>query len=187
MLSTQPNGVWARGYKTFYMLNSVEHEILNAHKYKKYQEIQLFSGSDKPRMLFYPLINVKMPTIVGILTFMSRKISCSLELSMKKVLLPQGQVLKKKENVLSEGQLLNERICSPRNRFFILSVDPILEAFYLSMSRQKAKVVSHVKLAKTHGNYHQILLLQISEIMTSGIPIFFAQNNAISVELGTMQ
>ena len=30
-------------------------------------------GSDKPRMLLFPLINVKMPTIVGILTFMSRK------------------------------------------------------------------------------------------------------------------
>ena len=43
-------------------------------------------GSDKPRMLFFPLMNVKMPTIVGILTFMSRKISCSVELSMKKVL-----------------------------------------------------------------------------------------------------
>ena len=49
------------------------HEILNAHKYKKYQEIQLFSGSDKPRMLFFMFITVKMPTIVGILTFMSRK------------------------------------------------------------------------------------------------------------------
>ena len=24
---------WPRGYKTFSMLNSVEHEILNAHKY----------------------------------------------------------------------------------------------------------------------------------------------------------
>ena len=34
-------------------------------------------------MLFFPLINVKMPTIVGILTFMSRKISCSVESSMK--------------------------------------------------------------------------------------------------------
>ena len=33
-----------------------------------------FSGSDKPRMLFFLLINVKMPTIVGILTFMSGKI-----------------------------------------------------------------------------------------------------------------
>ena len=32
-----------------------------------------FLGSDKPRMLFFPLINVKMPTVVGILTFMSRK------------------------------------------------------------------------------------------------------------------
>ena len=43
-------------------------------------------------MLFFLLINVKMPTIVGILTFMSRKISCSTELSMKKVLQPRGQV-----------------------------------------------------------------------------------------------
>ena len=71
--SSQENYTWARGYKTFFMLNSGEHEILNAHKYKRYQEIQLFSDSDKPRMLFFLHINVKMPTIVGILTFMSRK------------------------------------------------------------------------------------------------------------------
>ena len=32
-----------------------------------------FSGSDKLRMLFLLLINVKMPTTVGILTCMSRK------------------------------------------------------------------------------------------------------------------
>ena len=33
-----------------------------------------FLGTDKPRMLLFPHINVKMPTIVGILTFISRKI-----------------------------------------------------------------------------------------------------------------
>ena len=27
-----------------------------------------FSGLDKPRMVFFPVINVKMPRIVGILT-----------------------------------------------------------------------------------------------------------------------
>ena len=32
-----------------------------------------FSDSDKPRKLFFLLINVKMPTTVGILTFMIRK------------------------------------------------------------------------------------------------------------------
>ena len=37
------------------------------------RNIAFLSGSDKPRMLFFLLINVKMPTIVGILTFMSRK------------------------------------------------------------------------------------------------------------------
>ena len=44
--------ITAQGYKTFFMLNSAEHEILNAYKYKRYQEMQLFSDSEKPRMLF---------------------------------------------------------------------------------------------------------------------------------------
>ena len=39
------------------------------------------------------LINVKMPTIVGILTFIS-KISCSVELSMEKILQPRGLVVR---------------------------------------------------------------------------------------------
>ena len=57
------------------MLNSTEHEILNVHKYKNtmFHEAERFSGSDKPRMLFFLLINVKMPTFVGILIVMSRK------------------------------------------------------------------------------------------------------------------
>ena len=41
------------------MLNSVEHEILNAHKYKNITKFSFFLGSSKPRMLFFPLINVK--------------------------------------------------------------------------------------------------------------------------------
>ena len=41
---------WLRGYKPFFMLNSTEHD-------------------------FFLLINVKMPTIVGILTCMSGKIN----------------------------------------------------------------------------------------------------------------
>ena len=45
-------GARPRGYKTFFVLNSVEHEIFDAHKYKKYQEIWLIFGSDKSRMLF---------------------------------------------------------------------------------------------------------------------------------------
>ena len=63
----------ARGYKTLFMLKSVEHELLNAHKSKNIKKFSFFSDSDKPKMLFFLLTNVKMPTIVGILTFMSRK------------------------------------------------------------------------------------------------------------------
>ena len=43
------------------MLNLVEHEVLNAYKYKISRK--LLSGSDKPGMLFFMLINVDMPTI----------------------------------------------------------------------------------------------------------------------------
>ena len=52
----------------------------------KDQEIQHFFQAQisLDRMLYFLLINVKMPTIVGILTFMSRDYSCSAELSMKK-------------------------------------------------------------------------------------------------------
>ena len=42
-------------------------------KMLKYQESKHFSSSDKPKMLFFLLINVRMPTTVGILTFMSGK------------------------------------------------------------------------------------------------------------------
>ena len=34
--------IWSRGCKTFFMLNSAEHEILNAHKYKNIKEFSIF-------------------------------------------------------------------------------------------------------------------------------------------------
>ena len=48
-------------------------EVLGKLPYTNIKKITFFSDSDKPRMLFFLLINVKMLTIVGILTFMSRK------------------------------------------------------------------------------------------------------------------
>ena len=35
---------WPRGYKTFFMLNSVGHEILNAHKYKNIKKFSFFKA-----------------------------------------------------------------------------------------------------------------------------------------------
>ena len=66
------------------MLNSDEHGILNARKFKYIKKCSMFLVSDEPITLFFLFINVKMPTVVGILTFMSRKHLCSAELSMKK-------------------------------------------------------------------------------------------------------
>ena len=56
----------SRGYKTLYMLNSAAHEILNAHKNINIKKFSFFSGSYK---LFFLLIDIEMPTVVGILTF----------------------------------------------------------------------------------------------------------------------
>ena len=39
---------WPRGCKTFFMLNSVEHESLNAHKYKNIYKKSAFLGPVKP-------------------------------------------------------------------------------------------------------------------------------------------
>ena len=36
--------IWPRGYKTFFVLNSAEHEILNAHKYKNIKKFGLFKA-----------------------------------------------------------------------------------------------------------------------------------------------
>ena len=61
----------ARGYKTFFMLNSMEHEKATAHKKLKYQQIKKFLAYSLSDVVFIMLINVNMPTIVGILTFKS--------------------------------------------------------------------------------------------------------------------
>ena len=53
---------------------------------KHIKKFRFCLGSDKPRMLFFPLINVKMPSTVGILTFINKKNTCSFVVSMKKVL-----------------------------------------------------------------------------------------------------
>ena len=54
------------------MLNSTEHEISAAHKKLKYRHMKMFHALSLSDAVFIMLINVKMPTIVGILTFMSR-------------------------------------------------------------------------------------------------------------------
>ena len=56
-----PSGLpaaWAQGYKSYFMLNSAEHEILDAHKYKNIKKFSIFSSSDKPRMPFFLLIKL---------------------------------------------------------------------------------------------------------------------------------
>ena len=54
----RPSWIWARGYKTFTMLSSAKHKIFHAHKYIIPRNLA-FLGSDKPRLLFFLLINVK--------------------------------------------------------------------------------------------------------------------------------
>ena len=51
------------------MLISTEHEISTAHKNRKVKKFLALSLSD---VLFIMIINLKMPTIAGILIFMSR-------------------------------------------------------------------------------------------------------------------
>ena len=54
------------------MLDSIEHELSTAHKKIKYRQLKQFVALSLSDAVFIMLINVKMQTIVGILTFMSR-------------------------------------------------------------------------------------------------------------------
>ena len=54
------------------MLNSTAHRISTTHRSLKRWKISVFLAFKSSNYVFIPLINVKMPTIVGILTFMSR-------------------------------------------------------------------------------------------------------------------
>ena len=58
--------------KLFFMLKSTEHEIVTAHKTKNAANYRFFLTFILSDDVFIMLINVIMPTIVGILTFMSR-------------------------------------------------------------------------------------------------------------------
>ena len=58
-------------YKTFFMLNSTEHDFQLLIK-TEISTIKKFFPISFSDVVFIMLINVKMPTIVGILTFMSR-------------------------------------------------------------------------------------------------------------------
>ena len=75
LFSTTPNQIktWPGVYKTFFMVNPAEHEILNAHKYENIKKFSFFQAQISLECYFFQLISVKVPTVVGILTLMSRK------------------------------------------------------------------------------------------------------------------
>ena len=65
--------VASRSGSDFFMLNSTEHEISTTHKKTlQYRQMKKFLALSLLDVVFIMLIDVKMPTIVGILTFMSR-------------------------------------------------------------------------------------------------------------------
>ena len=65
-LTTNEANTRHQGYETVFMLNSTERKILTAHKKLKYQQLEKLIALSLSDVLFIMLINVKMPTIVGI-------------------------------------------------------------------------------------------------------------------------
>ena len=63
--------IWFRGYKTFFILNSAEHEILNGHRYESIRKFSIFSGSETPKMLFFFI--PEMLKCIQMLFFLSQK------------------------------------------------------------------------------------------------------------------
>ena len=71
-LSYWPMVTWPQDYKTFSMLDWTKQEISTAHKIKKCRQVKKYPALSLSDVVFIMLINVKMPTVVGILAFMSR-------------------------------------------------------------------------------------------------------------------
>ena len=74
---------WTGAEVTKFMLNSAEHDILNAHKYTIIKKNIFLLGSDNPRMLFSLLIDAKMPTILFLSTQMIALVKIDFEHGIK--------------------------------------------------------------------------------------------------------
>ena len=83
------------------MLNSTEYENLNCSYKQKYRQIKKFLGLSLLGVVFIMLINVKMPTIVGILTLLSRINSVLNTVEYEKKFFILGVVSSKKRNLFS--------------------------------------------------------------------------------------
>ena len=57
--------------KTFFMLNSIMHEISTAHKNENAKKYRIFLAFELPDVVFIMLIKFKMPTIVGMFKFIN--------------------------------------------------------------------------------------------------------------------
>ena len=62
-----------RGFKTFFMLNSAEHELCPADKYQITKHCNFFLAKKAEHDFFFLLFNMKMPTFVGIFIFINRE------------------------------------------------------------------------------------------------------------------
>ena len=93
-------------------------------------------------MLFFLLINLKMPTIVGILIFMSRKISCSNELSRKKSFITSGPDL----GLYCFQRYSILKLSDTTSIFdiwkFLVSAFELRNLYYNSQRNQNTKIVS---------------------------------------------
>ena len=82
-----------RGYKTFFMHNSTEHEIFPAHKCQNANICWHFNIYEREKNSILDLPEPeKKPNFLTFLYLCALKISYSTELSMKNVLLPRGLI-----------------------------------------------------------------------------------------------
>ena len=75
-----------RGYKTFFMLNSAEHEIFSANKYENANNGWHFHIYYQRKFHAQQCLARKNLQLLVILDLLAGQIPCSAELSMKKVL-----------------------------------------------------------------------------------------------------
>ena len=79
------NEIRPRGYKTFFMLNSAEHELFSANKYENANNSGHFHIYKQTKFHAYLCLASKNLQMLVFWDLLAWKISCSVELSMKQV------------------------------------------------------------------------------------------------------
>ena len=154
--------------------------------------MQLFSGSDKPRLLFFLLIIVKMPTIVGILTFMSRinfmlsRVQHKKFYNLETWFCSIGMRVSSQERVRPVSRMFSQiQISMPSGKESLERITTATSGVSLKSENQNQLAYEFLALRRTHPNMEGCSSRTFSSDLVKGvfIQIFIRFHGRVTVQV----